>query len=115
MKPFGELAAFSNLEDVVGLLEPLMLEDGHAHVEDRDAAGGLPRKAPVMRVSVESDVRASLIQSVCQVTRAEEGEDLRRLALDSGADGRIVQYSHPPLRPEPPQLDLESPRLQEAL
>ena len=76
------------------MLEPFLGDDGQAHVEDRDAARGLPPEGAVVRVPVEGYRGTSVVEGGPQAARAEEGVDLRRLTLDRGADGRVVQDGH---------------------
>ena len=82
--------AFSDLDEVVGLIETLTLEDWHADVKDWHAALGLPLKAPVVRVAMEGDARVPLVEGARQVARSEEGVYLRRFALYRGPDRRVV-------------------------
>ena len=89
--------ARSNLDDVVGMFEPLMLEYRYAHVEDGDAARGVPLEASVMGVAVKGYRGAALVEGVSEVARPEEGVDLRRLAFDRGAYRRVVENGNPPL------------------
>ena len=99
----------SNLEDMVGLPKPRLLEDGNGHVEDRDAARRPPSEAPAVRVSMESNGSASFVQGSREETRAEKGVYLRRLALYCSADRRVVEDPDAPLRPQPPELVLQGP------
>jgi hypothetical protein len=78
--------------------EPLVLEYGYAHVEDGDTAWGVPLEASVMGVPVKGYRGAAFVESVSEVTRPEEGVDLRRLAFDRGAYRRVVENGNPPLR-----------------
>ena len=60
----AKVPSFSDLEDVVGLLEPLLLENGHADVKDRHASLCLPSEAPVVCVAVEGDIRSALVEGI---------------------------------------------------
>ena len=110
-----EVPARSSFEDVVGLLEPRLLENRDGHVKDRDAARRPPFKTPVVRVPVEGDGGASLVQGPRKVARAEKGVYLRCLALYSSADRRVMKNGNAPVRLQSPKLVLESLGVLQAL
>src|SRR5919199_3772738 len=105
--------AYSDLEDVVRPLEPLLLQDGHAYVEDRYAARGPPLEAPVVRVPMYRQDRAPIVQGPREVARPEKGVYLRRFSLHRGTDRRVVEDGDAPLGLQPPELVLEGLRLHE--
>src|SRR5215210_5850268 len=62
---------------------------------------------------VKGDGGAPLVEGAREVTRTEEGVDLRRFTFDGGADRRVVENCHALLCFQPLQLMFESLRLQD--
>ncbi len=107
--------ARSSFKEVVGLLESCLLENRNGHVKDWHAARRPPFKTPVVRVPVEGDGGASLVQSPRKVACAEKGIDLWCFTLYGGADRRVVKNGDAPLRLQSPKLVLESFGILQAL
>ena len=85
------------------------------HVVDRDSAAGAPFGAPRVRVAVEDGRRRVAIERLLQPAASEEREDLRRLALDGGADRRVVEDGDLLRGPQPRQGRLQLQRLVDGL
>src|SRR5437667_9924101 len=68
-----------------------------------------------MRVTVEDGADTVAIDRLLQASGSKEGDDLRRLALDSGLDRRVVQDGDSLRRSQPGQRGLELERFFDGL
>lgn len=64
-----------------------------------------------MRVAVERGVDGKAVQRPFEAARAEEREDLERLAFDGAPDRRVVQHGDLSRRAQPRECRLELHRL----
>src|SRR5262249_60420563 len=71
-------------------------EQGQAYVVDGHTVAGAALRRPSMRVPVKDHAHGIAEERLLEPARAEEREDLRRLALDRVAHGRIVERDHLP-------------------
>ena len=72
-----------------------LFQNGNGNVEDRDLHRRFPLRGAVVGVSVKSDGDAEPIEWTFEAARAEERQDLERLAFDRLADGGVMQKHHP--------------------
>src|ERR1051326_9504295 len=68
-------------------------EHGHRDVEHGRAVLRSPFQRSAMRVAVEDSVHPVSIERLFESRRAEEGDELRRLAFDRGLDRRGMQHT----------------------
>src|SRR5437879_3577918 len=90
--------ASAHLEDAKRrTIRIVRLQHGVRDIEDRNAGMRLSLRRPLVRMALKNGRDLKPRERILETARAEEREDLQRLALDRVANRRIV-HEHDPLR-----------------